>query len=148
MIVMLPDLSKSQSIDFAGRPAHMSAIDWVLWQRFRRQRILTFDRIYYDVLVGRGAVPVGDVDPKVVAAWARLTRLRVDVLGESIDHWTIIELRGAAGPGAVGSLLTYAELWKEDSPDGRDLQLWLITDSFPENLLSVLKRFSITLFVV
>lgn len=142
------DFGKPYGLQFAGHPAHMSAVDFVLWRRLRAGGSLVFDRVFFDVAVGRGAVPAGEASPAVIAAWQRLTRLRVDVVGETPDNWTLLELRGNAGPGAVGSLLAYRNLWNQDPPDDRPVKLWLVTDLFPENLLGVLSEFSIQFTVV
>lgn len=126
----------------------MSAIDFELWKRFRLRFGLPFEALFFDVAVGRGAPPTPDVTPEVAAAWQRLTRQRLDVVGESGAGWTIIELRGAAGPGAIGSLIVYRDLWQDDPPDARPLALWLVTDLFPENLQLTLGLQSIRLFLV
>jgi hypothetical protein len=142
------ELGKAYGLDFAGHPAHMSAIDFVLWRRLRARGDFVFDRVFFDVGVGAGAVPDGEVSVEVAVAWRRLTRHRIDVVGETASGWTLVEIRGAAGPGAIGSLLTYRSLWRDDPPDDRPVHLVLVTDLFPENLLSVLAEFSIQLVVV
>jgi len=145
---MLPDLGQSYPVDFAGHPPHMSAIDFVLWQRFRRQLPLSFLRLYFDVAVGDGAAPGGPVAENVRKAWERITRLRIDVVGQKNDLWTIIEIRGAAGPGAIGSLVVYRDLWNLDPPDLYPVALWLITDQFPSNLQRSLELAEIRLILV
>ncbi len=126
----------------------MSALDWILWQRFRRTHLLAFLRVYYDVAVGPGS-PAGETAGTAVGeAWAAITKQRIDVVGESGAKWTIVEVRAHAGPGAIGSLISYAHLWKVDPPDLRDVDLWLITDNFPDPLRSVLDAQGITLWLV
>ena len=142
------ELGKAYGLEFAGHPAHMSAIDFVLWRRLRARGDLVFDRVFFDVGVGSGAVDDRVVSVELAAAWRRLTRLRVDVVGETPFAWTLVEIRGAAGPGAIGSLLTYRSLWRDDPPDDRSVNLVLVTDLFPENLVAVLAEFSIHLVVV
>ena len=148
VVFMRPDFGEPYGADFAGHPAHMSAIDFVLWRRLRARGDLVFDRVFFDVAVGRGVDSAPDVAAGIRAAWARLTRLRIDVVSESASVWTLVEIRGAAGPGAIGSLLTYRSLWRDDPPDDRPVNLVLVTDLFPENLLPVLAEFSILLLVV
>jgi hypothetical protein len=126
----------------------MSAIDFVLWQRFRLRNRLPFVRVYYDVAVGEGAIPGAASSPELLAAWSRITRPRVDVVGEALNAWTVIEIRGGAGPGAIGSLLVYRDLWSADPPDQRPVALWLITDVFPQNLVGSLALANIQLHLV
>jgi len=126
----------------------MSAVDYVLWQRYRRRNPLPFVRLFFDVGVGRGVVPQGDVPENVKRSWERITQQRIDVVGESSGGWTILELRGAAGPGAIGSLLAYHSLWLADPPDDRPLSLVLITDTFSDNLRPALVAQQIQLVLV
>lgn len=145
---MPPDLGPRHPLDFAGRPPHMSAVDFELWKRFRVKFTLPFEALHFDAAVGRGAAPTPDVAPEVASAWQRLTRQRLDVVGASAAGWTIIELRGAAGPGAIGSLVVYRDLWLDDPPDARPVALWLVTDVLPENLQLTLQKQAIRLFLV
>lgn len=145
---MKPDFGPPFAADFAGHPAHMSAVDFVLYKRLLAQGPLPFERVYFDVAVGAGANVQGDVAANVRAAWDRISRLRIDVLGEHPRGWTILELRGAAGAGAIGSLIVYRDLWLADPPDDRQLELVLVTDVFPTNLELSLAKADIRLMLV
>lgn len=142
------DLGPSFSVAFEGRPPHMSAVDFVLWQRFRRARGVAFLRLFFDVGVGEGSPAGVGASESVVRAWRRITQSRIDVVGEVGDSWVLIEIRGAAGPGAIGSLLVYRDLWVADPPDARPVSLWLVTDLFPDNLLGTLRSHAIRLILV
>lgn len=145
---MPPDFGSAFSIDIARRPPHMSIVDFVLWQRFRRQNTLPFLRLFFDVAVGPGADPGMEAAPVVRSAWERITRQRIDVVGDGINGWTIIEIRGAAGPGAIGSIGVYRDLWNDDPPDERPISLWLVTDIFPDSLRRSLELIGAELFLV
>lgn len=145
---MALDLGQPFSVDFAGFPPHMSAIDFVLWQRFRRRGALPHLRMFFDVAVGPGLSAAGDVAENVRRSWERITKQRIDALGENVDSWTLYELRGAAGPGAIGSIIAYRTLWNLDPPDGRALRVVLITDSFSDNLRPALVAQDIELVLV
>src|SRR3990170_2010060 len=125
---MPPDLGIPFPLDFAGIPPHMSSIDFVLWQRFRQRNILSALRLYFDVAVGRGAEAGSEVAENLRAAWQRITRSRIDVVSEGVVGWTLFEIRGSAGPGALGSILLYRDLWLADPPDRREITLVLVTD--------------------
>lgn len=145
---MVPDFGSEFLPTWAGRPAHMSAVDYVLWRRFWPRYAALFSRVYFDVAVGVGVGAESGVSESVRVAWERVTRPRIDVVGRRGDSWVIIELRGAAGPGAIGSLIVYRDLWLEDAPDMVRLELWLVTDVFPKNLVGSLEKAGIRLFLV
>ena len=145
---MGPEFGQPFRVDFAGFPPHMSAVDFVLWQRFLRRGSLPYLRLFFDVAVGAGVVPGGQVSEAVRRSWERITKQRIDVVAEGVAEWVIYELRGAAGPGAIGSLIAYRALWLADPPDSRPVRLILVTDTFPDNLLSALAGQSIELVLV
>lgn len=125
---MAVDLGPSFSVEFAGTPPQISTDDLLLWETFRRLFRSDYLRFYFDVSVGTGEDSPPNVSGKVAAAWRRLTRFRIDVVGEKSTGWDIIELRPNAGPGAIGALATYTSLWFEGPPDGRPIQAVLISD--------------------
>jgi hypothetical protein len=143
-----PDFGSSFAPTFAGRPAHMSSVDFVLWMRLQHKGPLPFERLFFDVAVGEGAAAPGDSPANVRAAWQRISRPRIDVVGEHAAGWTLLELRGAAGPGAIGSLIVYRDLWLVDPPDDRPVELVLVTDVFPTNLELSLGKADIRLMLV
>ncbi|SRR5712691_2711623 len=145
---MKPDLGFQTTPDFTGWPPHMSSVDFILWQRFRRKFPLAFGAVYYDVAVGPGTPAGAGATAAVLEAWLRITRHRVDVVGEGAAGWVLIEVRGAAGPGAVGSLVVYRNLWNADPPDTRPVRLWLVTDIFSEALQATLREQEIELYLV
>lgn len=84
--------------------------------------------LYFDVALGTGApVPEGTA-PDVARAWTRMTALRADVVVEFADRWLIAELRGHAGVSALGAVLSYIQLWRQDPPDPRPVDGVIVTD--------------------
>ncbi len=145
---MPPDLRTRFDISWQGRPAHMSSKDYAIWQRFRREYGVGFSALYYDVGLGTMLTTPHDPNAPVNRMWARLTAFRADVVGESPEHWTLIEIRDNAGPGAIGSLITYRDLWLRDPPDERPLRLWLVTDAIHADLRPSLRALDVELYVV
>jgi len=80
--------------------------------------------------------------------WHDLTAFRADVVGERDSDWTLIELRANAGPGALGSLLVYRDLWNRDPPDERPLGLELVTDELHPDLADIVKANDIKLWII
>lgn len=122
------DLGPPFRTDFVGVPPHVSTEDFVLWERFRRTYAKEYVQFYFDVAIGEGAEAPPGTPEKIAAAWTRLTRFRLDVLGDHGDEWHVIEMRPRAGPGAVGALQTYHTLLLGNLPDDRPLHSILVTD--------------------
>lgn len=123
--------------DFVGIPPHVSQEDFRLWERFRRAHGGEYVAFYFDVSLGEGEQAEPGVAANVAAAWRRLTRFRVDVVGDRGDSWDLIELRRNAGPGAIGALQTYSTLWWAGPPDQRALRVLLVTDRMARDAQAV-----------
>ena len=125
---MPPDLGHRYDPTWNGNPPHMAPQDLVLWQRCRTQFLPAVTSWYFDVAVGEGSgLPIYPFDP-VAHAYYRLTRKRIDAVGDGPTAWLLLELRPNAGLGALGAIQTYRSLWERDPPDSRPVQAWLITD--------------------
>lgn len=108
----------------------MSAEDEAIWQRYLPTIANDFDFMYFDVGLGEGASAPESASPEYKRMWKINTQKRADVILETKDAWTIIELRNIATSSAIGRLLLYKTLWNADPPDARPLQLRLITNGF------------------
>ena len=130
-----------------GRPPHMSGEDLELWLKYRPIAIQKALKIYFDVgLGGQTEVPEG-TSPEMALMWLRNTQKRIDVLIEEEKKWVIIELRSRAQASAVGRLLQYFNLWKEDPPDKKIVELNLVTDTVDQDTKNLAEKLGIT-FVV
>jgi len=125
---MPPELGHRYDPTWDGNPPHMAPQDLVLWQRCRRLIFLGVTSWYFDVAVGEGSGPPVDPSDSIATAYYRLTRKRIDAVGEQAQEWLLIELRPNAGLGALGAIQTYRSLWERDPPDSRPAIAWLITD--------------------
>lgn len=145
---MVPRLGPRFDPWWRGHPPHMSTGDFALWQRYVAGQPLRFASVYFDVALGSGDMSAGPGPGSVAGMWMRLTSFRADVVGETVAGWTLIELREDAGPGALGSLLVYAALWKADPPDVRPLSLMLVTDRVHPDFAPIVAAHGIMLEVV
>jgi len=133
---------------WAGSPPHMSKEDLVLWRKYRLTAIQKAVRLYFDVgLGGQTEVPPGTA-PEMALMWLRNTQKRIDVLIEEEKKWVIIELRERAGASAIGRLLQYFDLWKQDPPDDRIVELRLVTDFEDRDARGLAERMGITFVLV
>lgn len=131
------DLGPSFPPSFEGLPPHISSDDLVLWEIFRRRYSKGYVRFYFDVAVGAGESAAPGTPENVAAAWTRLTRFRLDVVGDAGAEWHLIELRPNAGPGAVGAVQTYATLWAAGPPDSRHVVPIIVTDRCSADIRAV-----------
>lgn len=125
---MPPDLGFRYSPTWSGNPPHMALQDIPLWIRCREQFIPRVTGWYFDAAVGEGAGLPQDPADSIALAYYRLTRKRLDAVGDAGSVWLLLELRPNAGLGALGSIQTYRSLWERDPPDTRPVEAWLITD--------------------
>jgi len=122
--------------------------DLVLWNKYRLTAIQKAVRLYFDVGVGgQTEVPPGTT-PEMATMWLRNTQKRIDVLIEEEKRWVIIELRERAQASAIGRLLQYFDLWKQDPPDDRIVELRLVTDFEDRDARGLAERMGITFVLV
>jgi hypothetical protein len=102
--------------DFSGRPPRMSQEDfpiWLSWFPAHRDRALA---LYFDVGLGLpDELPQSD-DADQLLGWIRNTQKRADVLVLRDSDVLLVELRFNAQLNAIGRLLGYVELLRDDNP--------------------------------
>jgi len=125
---MPPDLGIPYPPTWQGTPAHMAPQDLRLWRRALPQLAPLVSAWYYDAAVGAGRPGPGDPSDPIEIAWLRLTRKRLDAVGDTPAAWLLIEVRPNAGLGALGAIQTYRSLWERDPPDTRPVKAILISD--------------------
>lgn len=127
-----------------GVPPHMSGEDLLLWRKYQTEAIKNAIHLYFDVgLGGQTEVPPG-TSPEMALMWLRNTQKRIDVLVEEEGRWVIIELRSRASSTAVGRLLQYMDLWKEDPPNNKPIELRIVTDSIDQDTKRLAEKLGIT----
>lgn len=84
--------------------------------------------MWFDVAVG----PWPYIPPKTpedyARMWARLNQKRIDVVLDFGTFVAIVELRWDASASAIGRLMMYRDLLKDDDPFGKPVQLYLVTN--------------------
>ena len=143
-----PALGEPLPPDWAGHPPQMSANDMNLWVRFRESYAQEFKNFYFDCHVGDPVLEAPDLEEEMQRVVEAVSRRRIDVVGEKENEWWLIELRQNAGPGAIGSILTYKTLWEEDPPDKRLVTPIIVTDYTDKNLVRVCSKLNIIYLLV
>lgn len=125
---MKPDLGDVFPPTWAGAPPHMSPQDLPIWNRYRDKHMMEWSAVYYDTALGVGGTLPDGEDAAAAAMWQRITRKRADAIIYTGREWIIVEVRANAGPGALGSILTYLALWRADPPDHLPVRGIVLTD--------------------
>ena len=130
------------------RYPHMMAQEIRIWKKFLKKHGQNFTKFKYDVHVGRGVGTVPGFTPVFQKMAITLTQKRIDVVaGRGSDVW-IIEIKDRAGMSAIGQLLTYRELYFKRFGFGRVTGLIVVAESTDPDVVEVLARFKIRIFIV
>lgn len=142
------DLGPKYQLDILRVPPHMSTEDYQLFKRWRSVYAADNPAVYYDVGIGPEADTPPAADATIKTMWTRLNQKRLDVLLDLGDRWIIVELRDRANANAVGRLLQYQQLWEDDAPDVRPLQLELVSNRLDRAMVPLTTKFQILYRIV
>lgn len=145
---MPTDLGKLYPATYSGMPPHMGSNDFEIWQRYYTLHWRDFTGFYFDSAVGQGAeIPEGTPE-KLARTWTRLTQKRIDVIGIRKDAIWVIEVRDSAGTSALGAVLSYVHLIKNDNPFSLPLRMAVLTDHSDRDMKSIMRDYGIQLLEV
>ncbi len=152
------------------RYPHLGPIEVEIWEEFLRKTDLKFIKLEYDVRVGEPKVPkyyydryrtlkkLAEVDPKykfelkvveaTIKCFEALTKLRIDVVGETEDAIWIFEVKPRAGRSALGQLLAYAYWYERQYRPTKPIKLAVVCAEVDHNMLPLFERFGIYVFNV
>ncbi len=125
---MPPMLGPLFPITFAGKPPGMAARDLGLFARFRQRLPAPYEGFHFNVALGTPPDAPPDMRVEILKAWTFLNARRIDAVGVLPERFDIIEFRRGAGQAALGALVMYAHLWRQDPPDPRPITLLLVSD--------------------
>ena len=143
-----PELVDPLPPDWEGYPEQMSHNDFIIWSRFIDIYSQDFKQFYYNVCVGEPTMWAEGLEEDMARMVEHVSRRRIDVVGEKKEEWWLMEIRMNAGPGAIGSVLTYKTLWEENPPDKRLVTPVIVTDYTDPNLIRVCSILNIIILVV
>jgi len=145
---MPTDLGPVFPADFTGMPPHMGSRDFDIWQRYHQVSGSGFLGFYFDAAVGLGAEMPPDTPEKLAKHWTRLTQKRIDVIGIRKDAVWIIEVRDSAGTSALGAVISYMHLIRNDNPFSLPLRGAVLTDHTDRDMKRVFEDYGIQLIEV
>lgn len=128
---------------YARTPPGMSAQDAEIWSRYRPVMSPQVINVYYNVRLGFGdETPPGTPD-NMLRGWFYNTAKRADVVLEYAERVEIIELRFDANSSAIGRLLQYDLLWKQQPPIDKPTTLILVSDREVLDVAALAAQFGI-----
>lgn len=141
-------LGPKYSTDWRGKPPHMLAPDIPVWYRFLKEYAAHFQSLYYDCLLGGPVLtPYEEKDP-MKRMWRALTAKRADVIAETKTEVWLIEVSAYPGMRALGQLLTYETLWKEDPKIEKPEALVLVADQIDPDIRLTFEPYKVNLHLV
>ena len=132
-----------------GRMPGMSSDEIALAKTYLRDNPDLYQRVYWNVRVGRGVIDdVMHLPEPYMSQAVMNSQLRIDMIG--VPHndieWDLIEYRINAGVGIIGSLLSYHFLWPLKWHPC--LKLIGITNTIRPDILAVAECYKITMIAV
>jgi RecB family endonuclease NucS len=104
--------------------------------------------MWFDVGLGLGKpIPQGTT-ADLAFMWERNTQKRADVILETAEDISLVELRFKAQPNAIGRLLTYLDLLEPDAPWGKPIHPLLVTDQLDAEVRSSAEKRGIRYIVI
>lgn len=141
-------LGRKYACDWRGKPPHMLAPDIPVWYRFLDEWAEHFVTLYYDCLLGGPELdPIKDED-KMEYMWRALTSKRADAIAETRNEVWIIEVSAYPGMRALGQLITYQTLWRQDAKINKPDKMVLVADQVDQDVISSYSTQDITLHLV
>lgn len=117
---------------------HLLPNDIPVWERFLEAFPDRFDRIEYDVRVGKGRPAPTNMDPNIQKMALDLSRRRIDAIGFSPGRIDIIEITRLADLKAVGQLMAYPLLYTQTFGPSVPLHTILVAEELHTDIKPVL----------
>lgn len=109
-------------------PAGFERAENEIWQDYLDAFGDSYEFIHYNVRIGEDRISEEDRKDPYKKMVEDIALKRIDAVGFRSGVWDIIEVRRHAGPGTMGQLLAYENLWLTYAADKRPYTLWIVTD--------------------
>ena len=126
----------------------MSPGEEALWDRYLAWSPHVFLKLTYDVHLGDSAPLDPTWEPWLVTLVLATSRKRVDAIGETKSEIVIYEVKERAGMNALGQLLCYEALYKEEHKSTKPIRKVVITDRLPPNMAALFPQFNVEVVIV
>lgn len=119
-----------------------------IWDRFLTKYPDAYDEVIYNLHIGEGAeIPPGTQE-NIARDFKLLTQYKIDVVGFKNKEIDIIEIKPYAGAGAIGQVISYAELYKKYIDPFANPNLIILTDQIRPDTELLAKQLNIKLILI
>ena len=133
---------------YSGRPPRMSQEDFPIWERWFPKIRETARGLYFDVGLGLpDQLPESD-DANQLLGWIRNTQKRADAIIERDTDVLLVEMRFNAQLNALGRLIGYVQLLKDDNPFSKPIVPILVTNRKDSEVARIAEQLRIVYEVV
>lgn len=117
---------------------HLLPNDIPVWERFLEAFPDRYDRIDYDVRVGKGREAPPEFEANLRKMALDLSRRRIDAIGYTPNRIDIIEITRLADLKAIGQLLAYPLLYRETFGPSVPVHTILVAEELHTDIKTVL----------
>ncbi len=131
-----------------ARYPHMKPGEAAIWERFSQRLPWPAESIRYDIRLGKGVPLPIDTEAWVSRmVWALSTK-RLDVLVETRREVVLVEVKERAAMSAVGQLLGYLVLFRDQFPTKKVVRLVCVCERIAPDMGPVFREYGIEVYVV
>jgi hypothetical protein len=106
-----------------------------------------FLRLAYDVPVSSSVPTFLHKGKSVGSNWDYLTSLKIDVLGERIEEYRIIEIKPVFDIKAIGQLFVYKSLLPVVYEIDKGTSLTVVTESASQDIIAACRDLNISIYI-
>jgi len=126
---------------------HLLPCDIQVWERFLSAFPDRFDRIEYDVRVGKGRPAPPEMHRVIQKAALDLSRRRIDAIGFTTNLISIIEITRLADLKAIGQLKAYPMLYTQTYNPITPLHTILVCEEIHTDIDTILETLPVEVWV-
>jgi len=126
----------------------LSEREAAIWNRFIAKYPDAFTQQYFDVCIGEARPTTEKLNDATLKNRAYLGKYKIDVIGETDDFLTIIEIKHEATSKALGEVWLYDHLFRQYYDGHKIILNAIVTDTEMPHMREITKADGIQLYVV
>jgi len=134
--------------EYSGPYPHMFPLDQEVWEHFRAKFGGMYLGFQYDITCGMVSEKFGPLPPNYAKDAEILSKLRIDVVGESPENIDIIEVKPRGNMAAIGQLLTYKNHYIKEYQPTKPVRMVLVCAYIDPNIVELAENHGIVYIVV